>query len=104
MGPMLPSWSHYKSLDDFVGGCADSSYIQLLPALPSTNEKQEELACAAAAGWLPMLKFAGWPPRHGTLPGASLPGKNLVFWEHCSQAGTDSPSSLALLLPFLRVR
>lgn len=103
MGPMLPSWSHYKSLD-FVGGCADSSYIQLLPALPSTNEKQEELACVAAAGWLPMLKFAGRPPRHGTLPGASLPGKNLVFWEHCSQAGTDSPSSLALLLPFLRVR
>lgn len=96
------------SLDDFAGGCADCSYIQLLPALPVMNEKQEKLACAevcaAAAGWLPMPEFAGQPPRHGTLPGASLPGKNLLFWKHCSQAGTDSSPSLALLLPFLWVR
>lgn len=56
VGPKLPSWSHYMSLDGFAGGCADCSYIQLLPALPIMNEKQEKLACAevcaAAAGWL----------------------------------------------------
>lgn len=56
----------------------------------------------AAAGWLPKLESAELPPRHGTLPGASLPGKNVVFWEGCSQAGTGSPSPPALLLPFLR--
>lgn len=107
-GPVLVSCSHDKPLDDFAGGCADCSYIQLPPAPTSLNKKQEKLSCAAvtvaAAGWLLMLQPAGPPPRHSTLPGATLPGKNLVFCEGCSQAGVGFPSPLSLLLPFLWVR
>lgn len=103
-GPTLPSWSHDQSRDDFAGGCADCSYIQLLPSPPSPNKPQEKLARAevsvAAAGRLLMPRFVG----HSTLPGASLPGKNLVFWESCGQAGTGSPSPPALLSPFFWVR
>lgn len=103
-GRTLPSWSHDQSRDDFAGGCADCSYIQLLPSPPSLNEPREKLAraelCVAAAGRLLLPGFVG----HSTLPGASLPGKNLVFWESCGQAGAGSPSPLALLLRFFRVR
>lgn len=106
--PLLMSCSHDKSLDDFAGGCADCSYIQLPPAPTSLNKKQEKLSCAevtvAAAGRLLMPQPVGPPLMHGTLPGATLPRKNLVFSEGCSQGGMGFPSPLSLLLPFLWVR
>lgn len=101
--PLLMSCSHDKSLDDFAGGCAECSYIQLPPAPTFLNKKQEKLSCAAitvaAAGRLLMPQPVGPPPRHGTLP-----RKNLVFCEGCSQAGMGFYSPLSLLLPFLWVR